>query len=270
MKNRVFALLAAVSFAGVVPAAAKTEMIVSGGSFVGENEEIKPGWYVIEPAGNEYTKASIFDCKSFDEPVLVAEYAWWESGEALLQDVPEEYVIPLWEGCVVIDGYHSEMEYISDGEVRWNQYEEVGSIRLAYKAPLDFPSAEEQQGEANEESPRLLYEDENLSASYSDVRVEKVGDSSYLKIELLFENKTDRILNVGCDTIIINGCAVHVSKFVEIPSKSKYLHEWTISADMYLKYGITQKETFSMVFEYHNANTSIAGKTMQSKEIEIK
>ena len=99
--------------------------------------------------------------------------------------------------------------------------------------------------------------------------VEKIADSSYLKTELLLKNKTDRILNIGCDSVIVNGCAVDISKFVEVPAGSTFLHEWTNGAEMFLKYRIDTVKTFAMVFEYHNADSYIAGKSIQTREIEI-
>jgi hypothetical protein len=115
---------------------------------------------------------------------------------------------------------------------------------------------------------RLLYEDEFLSVSYSDLRVEKSGDSSYLETELLFINKTSELIHFVCDSIIVNGCAVDISKFVDVPGNCKFLHEWTNSAEMYLKYGISDIETFSMVFDYRGE--SFEGVSMErSKTINL-
>lgn len=100
----------------------------------------------------------------------------------------------------------------------------------------------------------LLYEDDNISVSFSDLRVEDFFGSPFLKTELLFVNKTDEIIHFVCDTIIVNGCAVDISKFVDIPGMSKYLNGWDNKADLYLKYGITEVETFSMVFDYRGEN----------------
>lgn len=85
---------------GVNFTSSPNEVIVSGGSFVGALDDVAPGWYSIAPADEVYTKASIFDCYSFDEPALLASYAWWEDGTSLLttEAYPEEYVVPLWEG----------------------------------------------------------------------------------------------------------------------------------------------------------------------------
>ena len=116
---------------------------------------------------------------------------------------------------------------------------------------------------------RMVYEDENIAVSYSNFYVEKIADSSYLKTELLLKNKTDRILNIGCDSVIVNGCAVDISKFVEVPANCTFLHEWTNGADMFLKYRIDTVETFAMVFEYHNADSYFAGESIQTREIEI-
>lgn len=268
---------------GVNFTSSPNEVIVSGGSFVGALDEVAPGWYSIAPADEVYTKASIFDCYSFDEPALLASYAWWEDGTSLLttEVYPEEYVVPLWEGCLVLAGYCGGLEYnASTGEAAWEQYDDApGRIRLEYVAPLDGSAAvpEVPAVAVNEapaaapvsEDPYLLYEDENIAVSYSNFYVEKIADSSYLKTELLLKNKTDRILNIGCDSVIVNGCAVDISKFVEVPADSTFLHEWTNGAEMFLKYRIDTVKTFAMVFEYHNADSYIAGKSIQTREIEI-
>jgi hypothetical protein len=124
------------------------------------------------------------------------------------------------------------------------------------------------QGEAAS-GERLLYDDGSLSVSYSDLRVEKIGEKSYMKTELLFVNKTSESIHFVCDSIIVNGCAVDISKFVDVPGDCKYLHEWTNSAEMYLKYGISKIETFSMVFDYRGE--SFKGVSMErSKTIYLK
>jgi len=122
----------------------------------------------------------------------------------------------------------------------------------------------------NASSERLLYEDDYISISFSDLRVEKLGDNSYLMTEYLFVNKTDELLEVTCDSIIVNGCAVDISKFVEIPGNSKYLHEWTNDAEMYLKYGITDIESFSMIFDYRGDKNVSGVRNEQAKTIQLK
>ena len=125
---------------GVNLTSSPNEIIVSGGSFVGALDDIQPGWYSIAPADEVYTKTSVFDCYSFDEPVLLASYAWWEDGTSLLttEAYPEEYVVPLREGCLVLAGYCGGLEYnASTGEAEWEQYDDaLGRIRLEYVAPL--------------------------------------------------------------------------------------------------------------------------------------
>lgn len=229
-----------------------------------------------------YTKASVFDCYSFEQPTLLASYAWWEDGTSLLttEEYPEEYIVPLWDGCLILAGYCGGLEYnVATREAAWEQYDDApGRIRLEYVAPLDSstPAAVQPTVKPTEvpavaapEDPCLLFEDENIAVSYSNFYVEKTGDSSYLKTELLLKNKTDRILNIGCDSVIVNGYAVDISKYVEVPASCTFLHEWTNSAEMFLKYKISSVETFAMVFEYHNADSYFAGESIQTREIAI-
>ncbi|MDD3337108.1 MAG: hypothetical protein PHI98_16620 [Eubacteriales bacterium] len=122
----------------------------------------------------------------------------------------------------------------------------------------------------NASSDRLLYEDDYLSISFSSLRVEKLGDSSYLMTEYLFVNKTDELLDVTCDSIIVNGCAVDISKFVEIPGNSKYLYEWTNDAEMYLKYGITDVASFSMIFDYRGGENVSGVRNERTSTIQLK
>ena len=117
---------------------------------------------------------------------------------------------------------------------------------------------------------RLLYEDDYLSVSYSDLRVKTIGDSSYLETEFLFENKTDELIHFVCDSIIVNGCAVDISKFVEIPGNCIFLNEWTNGAEMYLKYGISDVATFSMVFNYRGDGSVKGVEKERSVTIQLK
>lgn len=50
---------------------------------------------------------------------------------------------------------------------------------------------------------------------------------------------------------------------------SKYLNGWDNKADLYLKYGITEVETFSMVFDYRGENIDRVEST-RTDTIEIK
>lgn len=87
-------------------------------------------------------------------------------------------------------------------------YEELVALKEQINAALAGLNAAD--------SKPLLYEDDVVSIRYSDIHLEKVGDSAYLKSSFLFENKTPNEIEVVCMTIIINGCAVYLSKFVEI------------------------------------------------------
>ena len=139
--------------------------------------------------------------------------------------------------------------------------EDAPAIDLDYVAPLaglPAPEAVEDNSPASGD-PLLLYEDERVSVRYSDFRVETYGENSFLKIEWLIENKTDEIIDVTCKSITVNGCAVHISKFVDVPPRCKYLHEWTEGAELYLKYGIGDVESFSAVIDIDNGADIVTG-----------
>lgn len=123
-------------------------------------------------------------------------------------------------------------------------YEELVALKEQINAALAGLNAAD--------SKPLLYEDDVVSIRYSDIHLEKVGDSAYLKSSFLFENKTPNEIEVVCMTIIINGCAVYLSKFVDIPSDCVYIHEWTTDAETFLQYGIESIDTVSITFNVEN------------------
>lgn len=228
------------------------------GLFVGIDGDLQPGWYSAIPSSEGTSKLTIVDVESFDRPVIVASYSWWPEGTSLLSDCdddPEQYVFPLWEGCFILAGYFCGLEFDkANGELSWERIDDAPAIGLEYVAPLaelPAPGTVEDDSPAADD-PLLLYEDERVSIRYSDFRVETYGEHSFLKIEWLIENKTDEIVDVTCKTITVNGCAVHISKFVDVPPRCKYLHEWTEGAELYLKYGIGDVESFSAVIDIDN------------------
>jgi hypothetical protein len=99
-------------------------------------------------------------------------------------------------------------------------------------------------------SPSLIYEDEYLSVRFSSFTLNETGE--YMYTELLFENKTNSLINFSCDTIVINGYAVGISKYVEIPPNSIYLNKWTNRAEQYSKYPIDTITDISLVFDFYD------------------
>ena len=162
--------------------------------------------------------------------------------------------------------YYGNFAYDKDtGDVKWTQYDEQGGMEygdasLKYIAPLDWVVVESSESESDN---LLLYEDEKVKITYLDFHVETYGDNSYTKIEWLIENKTDEIVDVSCDSITVNGCAVDISKFCHVPPKSKYINEWTNSAELFMKFGLSEFENFSAVIDIDN------GRDVQTAEIRI-
>ena len=117
------------------------------GLTVGASSDLQPGWYRAVPASGEHSKLTIVDVVSFDEPVIVASYAWWPDGLSLLsenEEDPEESVFPLWEGCIVLSGYHSALEYDSaTGDLIWSQITDAPAVDLVFVAPLGAAPASE-------------------------------------------------------------------------------------------------------------------------------
>ncbi len=238
--------------------------------YVGANGDLQPGWYSAVPSPEGTSKLTIVDTKSFDKPVIVASYSWWEAESVLAdsQEGSEGYVFPLWEGCFVLSGYYGGLEYDSSScDLSWDQMTDTQTLGLVYVAPLggDAPSAPaaSEQPSADEDS-KLLYEDDRLAIRYSDFYVVSYDDNSYLKIQWLIENKTDEIIDVTCKSITVNGCAVHISKYVDVPPACQYLHEWTDGAELYLRYGIDEVESFSAVITINN------GQDIVTNEIAVK
>lgn len=158
MKRLVVVVLLLLLFAAPFGAAIAAEFPSNGnlggvkfltsGHFVGVEEDIAPGWYRVSPAGTEVMqvqKLTVVDCKTFEEPKLVASYSWREDGMPLLCDdeKPEEYTVPLWEGCAVLVGYHSGLSFdANSNKLNWNQYDVAGKIRFEYVASLNGELAE--------------------------------------------------------------------------------------------------------------------------------
>lgn len=249
-------------------------LVENDGAYVGENGDLKPGWYSVTPVEGELSKITVVDAETFEEPKIIYSIAWFEDGAPFVSfsdDQPEQYTIPLWEGCFVLPAYYGDMSYNSNaGTLDWSQSEEVTGVNLTYLAPLsgEISSLGVSKGIAVSESKKddalLLYEDDAVRITYSDFHVESFKNgSSYIKTEWLIENKTDEIIDVTCDSITVNGCAVHISKFADVPPNSKYLNEWTNSAEQFLKFGIDEVKTFSAVLTINN------GKKIQSYEITL-
>ena len=132
------------------------------GYYVGVGKDIKPGWYAATPVcDGKYCKLSIFDYNNLEQPVHVASYAWFPTGESLLADKDAEvYTFPLWDGCVVISNYHSGFEVIGgplEHKCSWQKYDETGAVRIEFVAPLAdssvHPLVPETMKGNNSESP---------------------------------------------------------------------------------------------------------------------
>ncbi len=134
----------------------------------------------------------------------------------------------------------------ADVDISGMSYDEL----IALKSQVDTAIKAMDMSEKNP----LLYEDDVVSIRYSGIELEKFSDSAYLKISFLFENKTPEEIEVTCKTVIINGCAVYLSKFVDLPSDCVYIHEWTTDAETFLKYGIEVEdiESIGMTLNVNN------------------
>ena len=95
-----------------------------------------------------------------------------------------------------------------------------------------------------------LYKDEILEISFSDLSVTKYSKNSYMKTELLLKNNSDEQVRITCESIIVNGCTIPISKYVEIPAKTVYLNEWTNDGELIQKYSIESIDTFEIIFHY--------------------
>ena len=121
----------------------------------------------------------------------------------------------------------------------------------------------------NGQVSNLLYEDENMVIGFCGFRTEESSRSTYMYTECFIENKTAYILDVTCDNIIIDGWSVGISKYVEIPPKSKMIHEWMNGAEQYLKYNITEPSTFSMMFHYSLQGSSFRSESLISQTVDF-
>lgn len=184
------------------------------------------------------------------------------------QEEMNDEILESWRG--VEDAVYELADYGLEQEDVDRITEDISSISDAYliieyildeKTSVDLSFGDgksldgvsgKNEGRNVAESKPLLYEDDVVSIRYSDIHLEKVGDSAYLKSSFLFENKTPNEIEVVCKNIIINGCAVYLSKFVDIPSDCVYIHEWTSDADTFLQYGIEDIDTVSISFNVDN------------------
>lgn len=167
-------------------------------------------------------------------------------------------------------GFSASQVYLPDGCVL--DLPET-ALLVPVAGELQVPDAEEGGGtEQLERSPMgwLLYDDDYLSVYFSNLYVEEYSTSSYLMTEYMFVNKTDEIIRFVCDSIIVNGCGISISKFIDIPGNAQYIHEWTNGAELYKKYGITEVETFSMVLEYSGEKNIPSVWDKQTDTIRIK
>lgn len=128
--------------------------------------------------------------------------------------------------------------------------EELVDLRDKINIALGEDGSQKNKKVTTHVEPNLVYSDENISITYSDISVKTYTTDSYLLPELLFENKASSIINFVCESIIVNGYAFDVSRYVDLPANTKYLHEITADGDQYVKLGIQNVETFGMVFNY--------------------
>ena len=153
--------------------------------------------------------------------------------------------------------------------------DDVISYLLDIKDVSNLPTEENNDSQTQEDDgdvpviPNLLYEDKNLSITYSTIYSEVVGSSSFLNVELLFENKTDSIIELVADAIIINGYSISLSKYVDIPAKCKYLNNWVSGAEQFDKLKITSIDEAAIVFNYSNSDGTVKLSTTQTKPVPI-
>ena len=145
-------------------------------------------------------------------------------------------------------------------------HDEIMSLDVALHQYLTEQNIKENK---NGQVYNLLYEDENMAIGFCDFRTDCTSKNSYMHTECFIENKTDSILHLTCDNIIIDGWSVDISKFVEIPPKSKVIHEYFNDAEQYLKYNIADPSTFSMMFDYSLKGSSLRSDTIVTKTVEF-
>lgn len=146
-------------------------------------------------------------------------------------------------------------------------YDDLVALDATIHQELAARSAME---DPNNEISRMLYEDERVSIEFSGIRTEETSYDTYLYTEYLIKNKTDRILYLVCESIIVDGCAVDISKYVEVPPNSMTIHEWTNDAEQYLKYKIEKPTNLSMMFDYKATDNSFKSGTLISETLNIK
>jgi len=119
-----------------------------------------------------------------------------------------------------------------------------------------------QENKIAEDKP-LLYEEDDLTIRYSGMEL----DGSYLKVSFYFENRTQKEIEVTCKTVIVNGCAIYLSKFVDIPYDCVYIHEWTTDAETFLNYGLDADnvESIAITFDINNGDNIQSKTAMISK-----
>ena len=115
----------------------------------------------------------------------------------------------------------------------------------------------------------LFYEDENISIEFFDFVVETETYGSSISFDTLIRNKTEYIADIHCNTLLVNGCSVKVSKHTEILPNAISIHTWFFDADQYLKYKIEKPTNFKMMLDYDLNNRQINNESIITQEVVI-
>ena len=169
--------------------------------------------------------------------------------------------------CAVIAVFLAACNFaVAEIDLSSMTYEALISLDISIRQEISSRAA--MNDPENEES-QLLYEDENISIEFSNMWVEEGYSKPYIYIEALLKNKTTQVIDVVCEAIIVDGCTVDISKFVEVPPNAIVIHEWMDDAEQYLKYKIEKPDTISMMLSYDTADGLVHFRNLMSEVISI-
>jgi hypothetical protein len=156
----------------------------------------------------------------------------------------KRFLAGLMAGALLVSGAAS-----ADVDLSGMSYEELVALKEQVNLAI-------QKVGLFEKKP-LLYEDDTISIRYSGVSLEKFDTDAYLDITFVFENKTSSEVEVVCKNVIFNGCAIYLSKFVNVPAECSFIHKWTTDAETFLEYDLALEdiETVSITFNIDNGET---------------
>lgn len=122
-------------------------LLENDGIYVGEDGDLKPGWYSVTPEKDEFCCFAVAEFDSSGEPHIAYTYSGGRAGGSAFvsfsNSLPEEYLLPLWEGCYVLHGYSGNLICDQD-TLSWDKANS-GSVNFEQIGILPSEEAQRQE-----------------------------------------------------------------------------------------------------------------------------